>query len=120
MLVALEISPFPLSTKICVPSRLTIAPVGYQPVGMKPWTRLAALLLTSTTATSLSSALATSNVRPFGDNPSEFGPAVDGAPGVRLIEICSIGRPANVSYTQTVADVAHAMKIRFPSFDSCN
>jgi hypothetical protein len=44
-----------------MPSRLNIAPVGYQPVGMKPSTSLAPGFDTSTTATALLSALATSS-----------------------------------------------------------
>ncbi len=52
-------SPLPLSTKICLPSRLYTAPVGYQPVGMKPSTKLRPPLLTSMTARALMSAFAT-------------------------------------------------------------
>ena len=59
--LAAGVSPLPLSTKICLPSRLNTAPVGYQPVGMKPSTKLRPPLLTSTTATALMSAFATSS-----------------------------------------------------------
>src|SRR5471030_1130021 len=95
-------SPRPLSTKIWLLSRLNIAPVGYQPVGMKPRTMLSALLLTSTSATSLLSAFETSSVRPSGDSASELGVAVGGAAGDRLIEIDSIESRDIVSYTHTV------------------
>src|SRR5712691_7350936 len=49
------------------PSPLNWTAVGYQPVGMKPLTALAPGRLTSTTATALLSALATSSVRPSGE-----------------------------------------------------
>ena len=80
---AAGVSPLPLSTKICLPSRLKIAPVGYQPVGMNPSTKLRPPLLTSTTATALLSALATSSVWPSGDSASELGVEVGGASGIQ-------------------------------------
>src|SRR4051812_7151070 len=82
--------PLPLRMKIRFPSRLKSAPVGYQPVGMKPSTLLRTLLLTSTTSTALLSASATSSFCPSGDNATEFGVDVAGADGYMLVEICSI------------------------------
>src|SRR5580765_3666107 len=90
-----------------------MAPVGYQPVGTKPLTKLRPPLLTSTIATALVSALDTISVWPSGDSESELG--VAGAAGVRLIEICSIASPAKVSYTQTAALLPQATNSRLPS-----
>ena len=104
--------------KICLPSRLKIAPVGYQPVGTKPFTTLRPPLLTSTTAMALESALETSSVCPSGDSASEFGVEVRGALGYRLIEICSIGWPEKVSNTQTDELLPQATKSRLPSCES--
>src|SRR5262245_31650173 len=104
--------------KIDAPSRLKMAPVGYQPVGTNPLTRLRPPLLTSTTATALMSALATSSVLPSGDSASEFGVDVVGAFGYRLIEICSSASPEKTSNTQTVALLAQATNSRLPSRDS--
>ena len=73
--------PLPLRMKICRPSRLKMAPVGYRPVGMKPATLLLTLLLTSMTATALLSAMATTSVWPSGDSATELGVDVAGAPG---------------------------------------
>src|SRR5207247_2907308 len=111
-------SPRPFNTKICLPSRLNIAPVGYHPVGMNPRTMLRAMLPTSTTATLLLSAFATSSVWPSGDSASEFGVAVGGASGDRLIEICSRASYENVSNTQTDELLLDATKRRLPSADS--
>ena len=111
-------SPLPLRMKICWPSRLKIAPVGYQPVGMNPLTTLRAPLLTSTTATALLSALATSSVLPSGDSASELGVDVRGASGKRLIEICSMALPETVSNDQTDESPAQATNSRLPSLDS--
>src|SRR5205823_9160848 len=99
---ALE-SPLPASIMIWRPSRVNTAPVGYQPVGMKPSTNARAELLTSIDATVLVSALATSSVRPSGETATEFGVEVGGCSGYRLVEICSIAKLEKVSNTHTLA-----------------
>src|SRR4029434_10892941 len=71
--VAGGVNPLPLRIKIRRPSRLNCAAVGYQPVGMKPRTALSPGRETSTTATVLLSALATSSVLPSGDRPRPLG-----------------------------------------------
>src|SRR3977135_3011798 len=116
--LAADANPFPLRTNNCLPSRLKIAAVGYQPVGMKPSTKLRPPLLTSTTAIALVSPFATSNVRPAGDKARELGVEVAGAFGKRLIEISSIGSRENVLYTQTVPLLLHATNRRWPSRDN--
>src|SRR6266850_4840249 len=109
--------PLPLRIRICLPSLVNTAEVGYQPVGMNPSTKLRAGLPTSTTATALLSALATISVRPSGDNATELGVAVGGACGYKLVEICSSGSPVNVSYTHTAALLAQATNSRLPSLE---
>src|SRR5689334_1422515 len=87
-----EVSPLPLSTKIWRPSRLNIAPVGYQPVGMKPSTSLWPGVATSITATVLLSALATSRRLSSGDRLTEFGVDPGGALADIDTLICSTAR----------------------------
>jgi hypothetical protein len=84
--------PLPLSTKICRPSRLNIAAVGYQPVGMKPSTWLFHGVATSTTATALLSALATSSCVSSRDRLTWFGVEPGGASFDSATEICSTAR----------------------------
>jgi hypothetical protein len=79
--LAIDVRPLPLRTKMRLPSRLNWTAVGYHPVGMKPFTTLAPGRLTSTTATALLSALATSRVSPSGERPSPFGVLPAGAFG---------------------------------------
>jgi hypothetical protein len=79
--LAIEVRPLPLRMKIRLPSPLKRAAVGYQPVGMKPRTSLSPGRDTSTTATALLSALATSRVFPSGDNPRPLGVLPGGALG---------------------------------------
>ena len=69
----IDVRPLPESTRIRRPSGVNRTPVGYQPVGMKPATRLADGRATSTTATALLSALATSSVRPSGESAEGVG-----------------------------------------------
>ena len=73
--------PFPFRTYTDFPSRLICTAVGYQPVGMKPSTWLRPGRDTSTTATALLSALATSRVSPLGARWTAFGVLPGGAPG---------------------------------------
>ena len=75
---AADFKPLPLSTRMLRPSRVKSAPVGYQPVGMKPLTKLRAGFDTSMTATALTSALATTSVRPSGASATESGVDVGG------------------------------------------
>jgi hypothetical protein len=79
--LGLDVIPFPLSTNNCEPSRLIMAAVGYQPVGMKPSTWLRPLSETSMTATVLLSALATGSRFSSGDKLTEFGVDPGGAAG---------------------------------------
>src|SRR6266542_2144493 len=78
---ASDVRPLPERTKMFLPSEENCAAVGYQPAGMNPLTRLASGSLTSTTATSLLSALATRRVRPSGESPSPLGVEPAGASG---------------------------------------
>src|SRR2546423_9507341 len=96
-----EDNPFPERISTCRASRVKIAPVGYQPVGMKPSTNDRAGLLTSIHAALLVSALATSSVRPSGESATASGVEVGGCSGNRLVEICSIASFENVSNTPT-------------------
>src|SRR5580765_756567 len=110
--------PFPLKTNNCLPSRAKSTPVGYHPVGMKPLTELLVLLLMSTTATVLSSALATSSVFPSGARARALGVAVRGASGNSVIEISSIACPVTVLNTQTLALLPQAMNRRLQSAEN--
>src|ERR1043166_3309675 len=71
--LALGTSPFPLATSRCLPSGVARTDVGYQPTGMNPSERLLPGVLTSKTATTLLSALATNNVRSSGESARLFG-----------------------------------------------
>src|SRR5579871_1752634 len=113
-----DVCPLPFSTRICLPSRVNTAPVGYHPVGTKPLTNACVELLTSTTATAFRSAFETTSVEPSGDSASEFGVDVGGSSGYRPTAICSIGWKTCVSNDQTESWLAHATKRRRPSFDS--
>ncbi len=113
-----EVSPFPDSTKIFEPSRLKSAAVGYQPVGMNPSTDERAGSLTSTTATALLSALATSSVLPSGESPRPFGVAPGGAFGNSATETCSLAVFETTSTTNTLFVLAQATNRRDASFDS--
>src|SRR5437870_12020328 len=115
---AAGVIPRPLRTKMLFPSRLKIAPVGYRPVGIKPLTRLRPGLLTSTTATALLSAVAMRSVLPSGDSASELGVDVCGASGYKLVEICSMASPENVSKTHTRELLPQETKSRRPSLDT--
>src|SRR2546430_10097696 len=98
------------------PSRLNIAPVGYQPVGMKPSAWLAPVFDTSTIAMVLLSAFATSSRVSSGERLTWFGVDPGGAFGNNAIEICSTDRRAATSMAQTALVFAHATNKRFPSF----
>src|SRR5262245_4643734 len=81
--LALDESPFPLATSNCLPSWVTLTEVGYHPTGMKPNDRLCPGVLTSKTATSLLSALATNNKVSSGLKSTLFGVEPGGAFGER-------------------------------------
>src|SRR5579872_3429428 len=83
--------PFPLPMRIFLPSGLTPTADGYQPVGMKPATRLFPQREMSITQTSLLSALATYRVRLSGEIASASGVLPDGACGVRVVLTVSRG-----------------------------
>ncbi len=99
------------------PSGVKRTTVGYQPAGMNPATRLARGRETSTAATVLLSALATSSVRPSGERPRAFGVVPAGESGTTETEICSVAARATRSSTQTEFVLAHATKRRAPSAD---
>src|SRR5436305_12285650 len=116
--LAWEVSPLPLRMKIRRPSLLKRAAVGYQPVGMNPRTAAAPGRETSTTATVLLSASATSRVRPSGERPRPLGVLPGGAAGSRAIEICSFAGRAARCATQPAVVLAQGASSRPPSFDS--
>src|SRR2546427_6060949 len=116
--LAADDSPLPLRIRIGRQSRVNTAPVGYHPVGMKPFTRLRPPLLMSMTVTVFVSAFATSSIRPSGDTATELGVEVGGASGKRLVEICSMASPENVSSTHTAELLPHATNNRLPSTES--
>src|SRR5437899_5071388 len=97
------------------PSRLNCAAVGYQPVGMKPFTTLVPGRLTSTTATALLSALATSSVLPSGERPRELGVLPAGACGCSATETCSRAVREARATTQTAFVFAQATNSGEPS-----
>src|SRR2546423_3022462 len=104
--------------KIREPSRLNIAAVGYQPVGMKPSTWLAPAFDTSTTATVLLSAFATSRRESSGARLTWFGVDPGGAFGNSATVICSTARRDSRSIVQTAFVFAHATNRRLPFFVS--
>ena len=92
--------------------------VGYQPVGTKPWKRLSPGRVTSTTASVLLSAFATSSVRPSGDRASALGVDPGGALGESAMPIRSVTRREARSTAQTAFVFAQATNSVRPSFDS--
>src|SRR5207249_5313419 len=92
-----------------------MAAVGYQPVGTNPFTVLAPGFETSTTATTLLSAFATSRRRSPGDRLTWFGVDPGGAFGNIATEICSDARREATSIPQTAFVFAHATNSRLPS-----
>ena len=84
---------------------------------MNPWTTLAPGRLTSTRATVLLSAFATSRERPSGDRLSALGVLPGGRAGASAIEICSLAARAARSTTQTALVLAQATNRR-PSLAS--
>ena len=93
--------------------------VGYQPTGTHPSTLLRSPgFVTSTTATVLLSALATSSLVPSGDRARLFGVVPTGALGYNATEICSFAERDARSTTHTAFVFAQATNSRLPSFDS--
>ncbi len=82
---------------------------------MNPSTSLLPGLATSTTATVLLSALATSRRLSSGERLTWFGVDPGGACGNIDTEICSAARPASRSIAQTALVLAQATKRRLPS-----
>jgi hypothetical protein len=117
--LATGVRPLPESTRTFPPSRSKATPVGYQPVGMKPRKRLSPERVTSTTATVLLSAFATSSVWPSGESASAFGVEPGGARGESATAIFSAATRVATSTTQTAFVLAHATKRRRPSFENC-
>ena len=93
--------PLPLSTSTRAPFASNATPVGYQPVGTKPRKRLSPGRVTSTTATVLLSALATSRVDPSGESARAFGVEPGGALGDSATPMRSVARRDARSTTQT-------------------
>ena len=86
---------------------------------MKPRDAARPGVVTSTTATVLLSALATSSVLPSGESASAFGVDPGGACGKSATPICSTARRAwRDRSTQTAFVLAHATNRRAPSLDS--
>ena len=110
-------SPFPFSTNNASRRAKTAPMSGYQPTGIQPSTRLAPAVFTSTMATVLLSALATSIIVPSGDSARLFGVVPTGALGYSATEICSFAVFDCWSMTHTAFVFAHATKSRPPSFD---
>src|SRR5262245_48021596 len=111
------VRPLPFRTKNRDPSAANLTDVGYQPTGTHPSTLLAPGFVTSTTATVLLSAFATSNFVPSGDNDRLLGVVPTGALGYNATEICSFAVLDARSTTQTAFVFAHATNNRPPSFD---
>src|SRR5262245_35557023 len=111
------VRPLPFSTKNRVPSAANMTDVGYQPTGTHPSTLLAPGFVTSTTATVLLSALATSSFVPSGDSARLFGVVPTGALGYNATEICSLADREARSTTHTAFVFAQATNSRLPSLD---
>src|SRR5262249_22509696 len=77
--------PLPTPRRMFLPSGVTATAVGYQPVGMKPFTWLWPGVATSMTATQLLSALATYSVLPSGATATASGVLPSGARGKRAV-----------------------------------
>src|SRR5215471_12426311 len=86
--------------------------VGYQPVGMKPFTWLFRGFSASMTAMQLLSALATKSVSPSGAMHSASGVLPSGDCGNSAVEIVSCTVPAPVSTTYTALLDAQATNNR--------
>src|SRR6185436_4646084 len=95
------VSPLPFKTKNREPSGENETAVGYHPTGIQPRTLLAPGLVTSTTATVLLSAFATSIDVPSGESARLFGVVPTGAFGYSATEICSFAARVARSTTQT-------------------
>ncbi len=93
--------PLPLRTSTRSPFASKATPVGYQPVGTNPRKRLSPGRVTSTTATVLLSALATSRVDPSGESASAFGVEPGGAFGDSATPMRSVARREARSTTHT-------------------
>src|SRR5262249_25382960 len=83
--------------------------------GMNPSTWLLPAFETSTTATVLLSALATSRRESSGERLTWFGVDPGGALGYNAIAICSTARRPSTSRTHTALVLAQATNRRFPS-----
>src|SRR5205807_3680010 len=97
----LDPSPSPQPTSRILPSGVTASEVGYQPVGMKPFTWLRSRSAMSMTATQLLSALATKSVCPSGVTASASGVLPSGDRGNRAVKIVSVTTPRFTSMTDT-------------------
>src|SRR5215475_5547372 len=94
------------------PRALNATPVGYQPVGINPATRPAPGFDTSTTATLLLSAFATSSLLPSGESASALGVDPGGACGNNATEICSTAFISHGSIAYTAFVFAQATNNR--------
>src|SRR5213083_1235597 len=86
--------------------------VGYQPVGMKPRTRLEPARETSTTATALLSAFATKSDLPSGESARAFGVVPAGEEGVSVTRTFSLTWPPAISSASTVSSLPQDTKRR--------
>ena len=115
--LATGVRPLPESTSTFSASRSYATPVGYQPVGMKPRKRLSPGSATSTTATVLLSAFATSSVWPSGESASALGVEPGGALGESATPIRSTVWRVARSTTETALVLAQATKSRRASLE---
>src|SRR5579872_786611 len=106
--LGLDSRPLPTPTNSFFPSRETATAVGYQPVGMKPRTRLSAVLETSITATSLLSAFVTNSRVPSGESANALGVLPVGALGNSDVRIVSwtVLSPASITLTELPPEFA--------------
>src|SRR3954453_17650919 len=112
------VSPLPFSTKKREPSPEKTTDAGYQPTGPPPSAGLEPGVRTSTTATVLLSALATSIFVPSGDSARLFGAVPTGAFGDRTTAICTLALRVARSTTPTAFVYARPTRSRLPSFES--
>src|SRR5829696_2077888 len=91
--LARDWSPLPTPIRRFFPSGVTATAVGYQPVGMKPFTADLRGSSTSMTATQLLSAFATNKVPPSGERARASGVLPSGAFGNRAVKIVSTTWP---------------------------
>ena len=109
--LALVCRPLPTPIKTCLPSGVTATAVGYQPVGMNPFTWLRLGMAMSMTATLLLSALATKRVLPSARLPAQLGVLLSAAKEKSRVDGFRDDAPSGIDHRQQLLD-AQATKIR--------